>query len=92
MKLSLKKVIKYINLINRVIISYKYKGLYIIKYYKCFKEGKKCFIYYYNLIKYNYRFLISLILCIKVTIKDNLIKKRGTKRLRANIIRKVIKK
>ena len=91
-KLSFKKVIKYINLINRVIISYKYKRLYIIKCYKCFKESKKCFVYYYDLIKHDYKFLINLTLYIKVIIKDNLIKKKRTKRLKANIIRKVINK
>jgi hypothetical protein len=92
MKLSLKKVIKYINLINQVIISCKYKGLCIIKRYKCFKEGKKCLIYYHELIEHDCGFLISLILCIELALKDNLIKKRGTKRLRANITGKVIKK
>jgi hypothetical protein len=91
-KLSLKKVVKYVNLANRVIISYKCKGLCVIKRYRCFKEGKKCSIHYYNLTKHDYGFLVSLTLRIKVTIKDNLVKKRGTKRLRANTIGKVVKK
>jgi hypothetical protein len=91
-KLSLKKVTKYTSLVDRVIISYKYKGTCAIKHYKCFKEGKRYSIYYYNLIKHDYRFLVSLALYIKVTIKDNLNKKRGTKRLRTNIIKKVVEK
>ncbi len=91
-KLSLKKVIEYISLVDRVIISCKCKGLYVMKCYKYFKEGKKCSIYYHDLIKHDYGFLTSLALRIEVIIKDNLVKKRGTKRLRANIIGKVVEK
>jgi hypothetical protein len=91
-KLSLKKVAKYTSLADRVIISYKCKGLCVTKRYKCFKEGKKCSVYYYDLAKHDCGFLISLTLRIKVTIKDNLVKKRGTKRLRADTIGKVVKK
>jgi hypothetical protein len=92
MKLSLKKVTKYASLTDRVIISCKCKGLYIMKRYKCFKEGKKCSVYYYDLIKHDCKFLASLALHTKVIIKDNLAKKRRTKRLRANIMGKVVKK
>ncbi len=83
---------KYTSLADRVIISCKCKGLYAIKRYRCFKEGKKCSVYYYNLAKHDYGFLVSLVLYIKVTIKDNLVKKRGTKQLRANTMGKVVKK
>jgi hypothetical protein len=92
MKLSFKKVAKYASSANRVIISYKCKGLYVTKRYKCFKESKKCFIHYYNSAKHDCGFLVSLALRIEVTIKDNPAKKRGTKRLRADTIRKVVKK
>jgi hypothetical protein len=91
-KLSLKKVTKYTNLADRVIISYKCKGLCITKRYKCFKEGKKCSIHYHDLAKHDCGFLASLALCIKVIIKDNPTKKRRTKRLRANTIGKVVEK
>jgi hypothetical protein len=91
-KLSLKKVAEYTNLANRVIISYKCKGLYVTKRYKCFKESKKCSIHYYDSIEHDCKFLASLALRIKVVIKDNPTKKKKTKRLKANIIRKVIKK
>ncbi len=83
---------KYASLADRVIISYKCKGLCTTKRYRYFKEGKKCSVHYYNSAKHDYGFLVSLALRIKVTIKDNLIKKRGTKRLRANTIGKVVKK
>lgn len=91
-KLSLKKVAKYTSLADQVIISCKCKGLYTIKRYKCFKEGKKCLIYYHELTEHDCGFLTSLALCIKLALKDNLVKKRGTKRLRANITGKVIEK
>jgi hypothetical protein len=78
--------------VDRVIISYKCKGLCVTKRYKCFKEGKKYSVYCYDLTKHDCGFLVSLALCIKVAIKDNLAKKRGTKRLRANTIRKVVEK
>jgi hypothetical protein len=77
---------------DRVIISYKCKGLCVTKRYKCFKEGKKCSVHYYNSVEHDCKFLTSLALYIKVIIKDNLVKKRRMKRLRANIIRKVVKK
>jgi hypothetical protein len=91
-KLSLKNVAKYASLVNWVIISCKCKGLYITKYCKCFKEGKKCSVHYYDLVKHDCKFLVSLALRIKVIIKDNLVKKRGMKQLKANTIRKVVKK
>ena len=91
-KLSLKKVVEYTSSANRVIISCKCKGLYVMKCYKYFKEGKKCSIHCHDLIEHDYGFLVSLALRIEVIIKDNLVKKRGTKRLRANIMGKVVEK
>jgi hypothetical protein len=85
-------VIKYTSLADRVIISCKYKGACVIKYYKCFKENKRCSVHYYNSVEYNCEFLTSLALCTKLTIKDNPTKKRGAKRLRANTSEKVIEK
>jgi hypothetical protein len=63
-----------------------------MKRYKCFKEGKKCSVHYHDLAKHDYKFLASLALHIEIIIKDNLTKKRKMKWLRANTIRKVIKK
>jgi hypothetical protein len=63
-----------------------------MKYYKCFKESKKCSVHYYDSIKHDYKFLVNLALRTKLVIKDNPAKRRGTKRLRANTIRKAIKK
>ena len=91
-KLSLKKVIKYASLVNRVIISCKCKGLCATKRYKCFKESKKCSIHCHELIEHDCGFLTSLALCIELALKDNPVKKRGTKRLRANITGKVVEK
>jgi hypothetical protein len=91
-KLSLKKVIEYASLADRVIISCKCKGLCVTKRYRCFKEGKKCSVHCHDLAKHDCGFLASLALHTKVTIKDNPVKKRGTKRLRANTIGKVVKK
>jgi hypothetical protein len=91
-KLSLKKVAKYASSADRVIISCKCKGLCATKRYRCFKEGKKCSVHCHDSAKHDCGFLVSLVLRIKVTIKDNLVKKRGTKRLRADTMGKVVKK
>ncbi len=63
-----------------------------MKRYRCFKEGKKCSVYCYDLAKHDYGFLVSLALRTEVTMKDNPVKKRGTKRLRANTMGKVVEK
>ena len=91
-KLSLKKVTEYASSADRVVISYKYKGLYTTKRYRCFKEGKKCLVYYYESVEYDCGFLANLALRTKLALKDNPVKKRGTKRLRANITGKVVEK
>ena len=91
-KLSFKKVAEYASLVDRVIISCKCKGLCVMKRYKCFKEGKKCSVHCHDSVKHDCGFLASLALRIELTIKDNLAKKRGTKRLRANTIGKVVEK
>jgi hypothetical protein len=91
-KLSLKKVAKYTNSANRVIISCKCKGVYATKRYKCFKEDKRCSVHYHDSVKHDYRFLASLALRTKLAIKDNPTKKRGRKRLRANTVRKAMEK
>ena len=91
-KLSLKKVVEYTSLADRVIISCKCKGACVTKCYKCFKEGKKCSVHCYDLVEYDCGFLASLVFRTKLAIKDNPIKKRGAKRLRANIGGKVVEK
>jgi hypothetical protein len=83
-------MIKYISSVDRVIISCKCKGLYAIKRCRYFKEGKKYLVYCYDLAKHDYGFLVSLVLWTEFTLKDNLAKKRGTKRLRTNTIGKVV--
>jgi hypothetical protein len=85
-------VTEYANSADRVIISCKYKGLCTTKRYRCFKEGKKCSIHCHESTKHDYGFLTSLALRIKLALKDNPAKKRGTKRLRANITGKVVEK
>jgi hypothetical protein len=91
-KLSLKKVIEYVSLADRVIISCKCKGVCATKRCRCFKEGKKCSVYCHDLVKHDCGFLVSLALRIELAMKDNLAKKRGTKRLRANTMGKVVEK
>jgi hypothetical protein len=91
-KLSLKKVAEYASLVDRVIISCKYKGVCVTKHYKCFKEGKKCSVHYYDSAKHDCGFLASLALRTELVMKDNPTKRRGTKRLRANIVGKVVEK
>jgi hypothetical protein len=91
-KLSLKKVAEYASLADQVIISCKCKGLCVTKRYKCFKEGKKCSVHCYDSAEHDCGFLASLALRIEVAMKDNPAKKRGTKRLRADTMGKVVKK
>ena len=49
-KLSLIKVTKQASIANQESISCKCASLYNTKRYKYFKEGRKCFIYYYELV------------------------------------------
>jgi hypothetical protein len=91
-KLSLKKVAEYASSADRVIISCKCKGLCATKRYKCFKEGKKCSVHCHELAEHDCGFLTSLALRTKLALKDNPVKKRGTKRLRANTTGKVVEK
>ena len=91
-KLSLKKVAEYASSADRVIISCKCKGVCVTKRYKCFKEGKKCSIHCHDSTKHDCGFLASLALRTKLAMKDNPAKKRGTKRLRANTMGKVVEK
>jgi hypothetical protein len=91
-KLSLKKVAEYASSADRVIISCKCKGLCTTKCYRYFKEDKKCLIHYHDSAEHDCGFLASLALQTELALKDNPVKKRGTKRLRANITGKVVEK
>jgi len=91
-KLSLKKVVEYASSADRVIISYKSKGLCATKRYRYFKEDKKCSVHCHDLTEHDCGFLASLALRTKLALKDNPVKKRGTKRLRANTTGKVVEK
>jgi hypothetical protein len=62
------------------------------KRYKCFKEGKRCSVHCHDSVKHDYGFLASLALRTELVMKDNPVKTRVTKRLRANTIRKVVEK
>ena len=83
---------EYTSSADRVIISCKCKGACATKRCKCFKEGKKCSVHCYDLVEYDCGFLASLVFRTKLAIKDNPIKKRGTKRQKANTAGKAMKK
>ena len=91
-KLSLKKVAEYASSADRVIISCKCKGLCTTKCCRYFKEDKKCLIHYHDSAEHDCGFLASLALQTELALKDNPVKKRGTKRLRANTTGKVVEK
>jgi hypothetical protein len=61
-KLSLKKVAEYASSAKQAIIYCKCKGLCTTKRYRCFKEGKKCSVYCYDLAEHDCGFLASLAL------------------------------
>jgi hypothetical protein len=91
-KLSLKKVAEYASLADRVIISCKCKGVCATKRCRCFKQGKKCSVHCHDSAEHDCGFLASLALRTELAMKDNPAKKRGTKRLRANTMGKVVEK
>jgi hypothetical protein len=91
-KLSLKKVAEYASSADGVIISCKCKGVCATKRCRCFKEGKRCSVHCHDLIEHDCGFLASLALRTELVMKDDLIKKRGMKRQRANTAGKVVEK
>jgi hypothetical protein len=81
-KVLIKKVAEEARVSNRVVISYKCKGKCGNNRCRCFKEGKKCLVYYHDSLEHDYSHLASLAIRTEIIIKEKEKRKKANRKAR----------